>query len=408
MSVITSEVTAREWTLDVITDERVPFFFQIPTVAVHRSVLAALDIPEFCLVRLRRVSTNQTQAVWLVGDDDELWESCPTAWHATARLSNAAWRAYGAGTIPRSGERLQLSHVSARMPAMPAHIEDVLPGDEVGLHRLDAATLGIGRWALLNHTGIPAVCRVRLLDEDRDRGVIRLSYQGRLLLGVSGNRVGPADVTVSPVPVDSRGRVLLVAEPRWFRGRQPRWSRVGAQCERLLAILLRAHGFAFRTVEASPGEDQMLAVRLPAGLFPLIGTQPGMQVVVEWGPGNRTVATALTAHEQAEEHWPQIEAIGRRRPPTPTTPSVALVSLGVNTRAALGIPRATVVTVRRRVAPLVVNKLNELIVPITGLFIALAVNAKLHAWKLILAVVIILGLLLLPLRMRRNPRGRVR
>jgi hypothetical protein len=94
MIVNAPEATAREWTFDAITDERVPFFFQVPAVAVHRSVLAALGVPEFCLVTLRRVSTNQTQAVWLVGDDDELWESCPTPWHKTACLSNAAWRAF--------------------------------------------------------------------------------------------------------------------------------------------------------------------------------------------------------------------------------------------------------------------------------------------------------------------------
>jgi hypothetical protein len=167
-------------------------------------------------------------------------------------------------------------------------------------------------------------------------------------------------------------------------------------------------GVADRTVEASPGEDQMLTMRVPAALFPLLGTQPGKQVYVEWGPGNRAIATALAAHEPADEDWPSIHAIGRGPSRVATAPSVAQLSVGVNTRAALGIPRVTVVIVRRRVTPLITNKLNELIFPATGLFIALAVNAKLHAWKLVLAVVIILGLLLFPLRIRRNPRGRVR
>jgi hypothetical protein len=408
MTVTALEVSIQEWTFDAITDERVLSFFQLPAVAVHSSVLAALGVPEFCLVTLTRGSTEQTQAVWLVPDEGESWNDSPSPWHATARLSNVAWRAFGVDTTPRSGERLRLSHRSARMTVMPAHVEDVLRGGEIGLHRLDAAKLGIDRWALLNHSGIPAICRVRLLDEDRDCGVARLSYHGRLLLGVHGGLAGQRDITVSPLPVDTRGRRLLVAEPRWLRGHRPRRDRVGAQCERLLSALLGAPGFAFRTVEASPGEDQMYSVRLPAGLFPLIGTRPGMQVFVEWGPGNRAVATALTAHGRTKEDWPPVQAIGRRRSRPPTTPSVALVSLGVNTRSALGIPRAAVVTVRRRVTPLIVDKLNELIVPVTGLFIALAVNVKLHAWTLGLAVVVILGLLLLPLRMRRNPRGRQR
>jgi hypothetical protein len=49
-----------------------------------------------------------------------------------------------------------------------------------------------------------------------------------------------------------------------------------------------------------------------------------------------------------------------------------------------------------------------LILPTTGLFIALAVNVKLQTWKLALATVTIFALLIAPLRLRRNPRGRVR
>lgn len=409
----TPEITAQSLTFNAVTDARTPFFFQIPAVALHRGVLAALDMPELSLAILRRVSPNQIQTVWLVADDGESWDGCPTPWHTTVRLSNAVWRAFGPGTAPSSGEHIQLSCVIGRMPTMPAHIEAVLPGNEVGLHRADAAKLGIGRWALLNHNGIPAACRVRSLEEDRDRGVVRLSYQGRLLLGVPDAPVGLSrEITVAPLPADSRGRPLLVSQPRWAGTRHPRWARamraMGAQGEHLMAGLLRAPGVAFRTVEASPGEDQMLTVRIPAALFPLLGTQPGRQVYVEWGPGNRAIATALMAHEPTDGDWPSVHAIGRRPSSVVAAPSVAQLSVGVNTRAALGIPRVTVVTVRRRVTPLIVNKLNELIFPSTGLFIALAVDARLRAWTLVLAIMIILGLLLLPLRIRRNPQGRVR
>lgn len=66
------------------------------------------------------------------------------------------------------------------------------------------------------------------------------------------------------------------------------------------------------------------------------------------------------------------------------------------------------VTVRRRVGPLIVAKLNELIVPSTALMVALSADIKLKAWALALSGALIVALLLAPLRLRRNPRGRIR
>ncbi|MFF5260292.1 hypothetical protein ACFY4C_15200 [Actinomadura viridis] len=77
-------------------------------------------------------------------------------------------------------------------------------------------------------------------------------------------------------------------------------------------------------------------------------------------------------------------------------------------RAALGVPRVSVVTVRRRVIPLIMGRLNELIVPSTALMVALTADIKLQAWPLVFTGALIVGLLLAPLRIRRNPRGRIR
>ena len=57
---------------------------------------------------------------------------------------------------------------------------------------------------------------------------------------------------------------------------------------------------------------------------------------------------------------------------------------------------------------MILSRLNGLIFPATGLFIALAVNVKLQMWKLVLATLTIFALLPAPLRLRRNPRGRIR
>ena len=395
-------------TIKVVIDARSPLHVQNSTIHFHTSVMAGLGLPDFVLATVSRPATGQTASAWVVGNAEEHWSDCPSPWHSTARTSGSLWRALSDEEVARSGEPLEIAIPTARLPIKGSRVEQMIADNEVGLHRDDAVRLGIHDWAVVNYSGLPAACRVRLLDASDDRGFVRVPFYARLLLGVPDWAPGlPPELLVYPFPTDDQGRPLIVPTPTW---RQSRSARVRAFCgswsDRIFAAVLRAPDVALRTVEAPPGEDQALTVRLPTDLFPLLGTEPGQHVYIEWGPRNRAIATALAASED-QNGLPPMQIVGDRLVLAPDVPSYAEIRVGAGTRAALGIPRLTVVTVRRRVTPLIVDRLNQLIVPVTGLFLGIAADVHVSLWLLALGALIIGMLLLAPLRARRPSPGRV-
>ncbi|MFD0906099.1 hypothetical protein [Actinomadura sediminis] len=398
--------------LRVAIDGRRLALFQVPTVFLHTETMRGLGLPDLTLVTVRLEGGRRSVAAWLVGSDAAWWRTCPTPPDSTARLSRPVWRDLRTGTErPADGDRLEIVVAGSRMPVLPARIERLLSAAEVGLHRDDAARLGLWRWASVNHDGVPALCRVRRTRHEADRGHVRLSYQARMLLNVPPSAAGARpEVLIGPPPARGRRRILRVGEPRWS-DRGTRWPRravrrAGTWGELAGRVVLRAPALCFRTIEATPGEDREQTVRLSEELFTLLGTEPGKQVYLEWGPRNRTVATALPLGQIGGGDWPQVRVTGHRGS-APRPPDVSVAAVGAVSRASLGIPRTAVVTVRRRVGPLVVAKLNQLVVPTTALMVALTADIKLKAWDLVLAGAVIVALMLAPLRMRRNPRGRV-
>jgi hypothetical protein len=374
--------------------------------------MTALGLSDFSLGSLSDLATGKACGVWVVGNSDESWNRCPTPWHRSTRVSASAWRALGTGEPLRSNRTVTLSVPGARLPVKGVLAEQLIADNEIGLHRDDAARLGIREWAVVNYSGVPAVCPVRRLSSAADLGFVRLTLYGRVLLGVPSWSPGlRPEVSISPYPADERGRPLLIAPPPWAAPPVQRTSGImGTWADRIFTSVLRAPIAVLRTVEATPGEDQAIAVRLPAEMFPLLGTFPGRQVYVEWGPGNRAIATALasTPTSPGAEELPDFQIVGDRLAHAPILPASTQIRIGAATRATLGIPSITVVTVRRRVLPLIVGRLNELIVPVTGLFIGIAASVHLRAWVLVFGVVIILALLLAPLRMRQPDLRRVR
>ncbi|MFC7330014.1 hypothetical protein [Marinactinospora rubrisoli] len=399
----------------VLADPAIRFQAQIPTVRMHFTAMTALGLPDFTLVAVRHAATGRSVAAWLVGDERDVWDSSHRPWASTVHLSDdcrRALRADGPGLPP---DDLLLRFPHQRIPVRPAVIGNLLAGDEIGLHPDDARRLGVRGWAFVNNDGIPAALRVRLSSDDRDRGFARLSFQTRLLLDLPRAPAGLyPEVLVGPLPRTRDGRPLLVPEPHWHqRGTghgASRWNllRPAALLEAALVPALRSPSITFRTLEATPGEDTIGTVRLPEEVFPLLGTEPGKEVYLSWGPGNRAVATALAAdpdHQEPSYTPPSI--VGHRLDHLTRPPDFARIQIGAASRAALGIPRATVVTVRRRVLPLLMVHLNELIVPVTALFVALAADLRFSPWQLLFACIIILGLLVAPLRVRRPPKGRL-
>lgn len=393
---------------------RADFFFQVPAVQLHPSVLEAVGVPEFTLVRLRTDRGGNAILAWAITSDEGAWNTCESPWHQTVWLSAGAWRDLTPGDDSRIDQRVSVTFPLARLPVRPARLERLMAGDQLGLHADDAAAYGIEELAFVNFRGIPGLFRVVKSTDDRDKGIVRLSYPGRMLLGIPVRSGGLLpELLFGPMPRPGRNRLALVGEPHWEEDRQfGLFGRLGTLTEALATVVLRAPEVAFRTVDALPGEDHERTVRLAADLFPLLGTQPGKQVYISWGAKNRVVATALAMEPMSTDprrgKWAQTDVVGARVPAARAIPLFARLRISAELRAALGVPRTAVVTVRRRVTSLILSRLNELILPVTGLFIALSVDAKMKVWTVLAAVIIILTLLLAPLRIRRNPRGRVR
>lgn len=395
-------------TLSIVADPRPDLFLQIPVVVVHESVLAALGAPEYTLVVVQRGDAGPRVSAWLTGNDDPSWHACRAPWHRTAQFSVAMWRELA---VSPSRVECEMTVTRPRMTVRPARLGSLLDGNEVGIHAGDADRLGLDGWAVINHCGVPGAYRIRRSEDARDAGILRVPYQARMLQAIPSPRNGlRPDTVISALPRDRSGKVLLVGSLVPDGPRHGRLAavmrRIADTIEKALRLVLRAPAVSFRTVEATPGEDQSTIARIGPELFPLLGVQPGDQVYVEWGPGNRSVVIALEQHP-ADPAWPDVEYVGHRPESPPSLPDFTVIGLGATTRVTLGIPRVAVVTVRRRLTPLIMKKANQLIVPVAGLFLGLSVDAHLAAWLLVCATVVILGLLIAPIRMRRPPRGRV-
>jgi len=410
MTVIKAADSSSIRTVEFVTDARQPLMAQVPTVHLHSSTMAALGLSDFTLSTIQDGESGRTCTVWVVGNSEPLWDDCPTPWHRTIRVSASAWRALGTGQPVRSGRSTVLSYPAARLPVKGVLAEQLIADDEIGLHYDDVVRLGIGQWVVVNYNGVPAACRVRRLRSSADLGFVRLPLYTRTLLGIPSWSPGlRPEVLIAAFPVTERGAPLLIAPVLWKPARAQRITgTIGTFTDRITTWMLRAPSTVLRTVEATPGEDQGLTVRLPAELFPLLGTSPGRQVYVEWGPRNRSIATALAMGQETEHDLPDFQIVGDRLAHATALPSFAQVRVGATTRATLGVPRIAVVSVRRRVVPLIIGRLNELIIPVTGLSLGIAARVHLRLWVLVIGIAAVLILLLAPLRVRRADLRRVR
>jgi hypothetical protein len=84
------------------------------------------------------------------------------------------------------------------------------------------------------------------------------------------------------------------------------------------------------------------------------------------------------------------------------SPTRAVVRMG----SELGIPRHTVVTVRRRLVPRLAARADELVLlPLGGLAVAALAIQGFRIYRVVLGSVTILAMSLLPLRRSRPPQG---
>jgi hypothetical protein len=408
----------------------------VPVAFVRPSVLDAWGLLPQTLVEIS--NGRRSLAVWLRPTTDG--GGAPFA--ASVDNGYPLWLTARARTLlgVQAGDRVSVRVPQRVSPRVLTAAVDDLPGaGEIDVSHADARRVGRGRpWALLvsEQIAMPVRMRVRALRP----GQIRLSMLGRVLLFGRGEQAGAAltaegegepvlrivGVTQPPAP---RPLVLCEIPPDRlpFRDALRRHSRVAARRGSVAGLLSRGartfssgveHGlrglllappFGFRTSAAEVGDDGNAVVRLHHSAFPLLGIAPGNQVLVQWAD-RQTIAIALESVTATEPDRPGIAALQRvevfaRRDREPGLEALtAGVAAGI--RFDLGIPRHTVVTIRRRVTPLVVARLNELVIPLGGLLLAAAAIPGFRGWFLAAGALVVVLLSMLPLLYSSPPPGR--
>jgi hypothetical protein len=301
----------------------------------------------------------------------------------------------------------------AQLIVVPALIDRLPPADIVEVRENVCDYMGHHRWALLSHQGLTMPVRLRPA-RIRD-GEIRMSMLARSLVGFTSEPGANATVQLSELPAEShRSPILgvrtLVSEREWhgWIGLPIFIARSTIQCfESLARLFLKAPKLCVRTTEALVGDDTNRVVRLASHVFPLLGLHPGDHVVVQWAR-RRTLAVALekpdygaTPRNLPRHVDPEMQGIPENIPAEYLT-----IGIAAEMRSALGIPRHTVVTIQRRVVPLVSRRLNELTIPVGGLLLAAATVKGLSRTAVAIGLVVIILLAMLPARHKTPPSGR--
>ncbi|MFD2025594.1 hypothetical protein [Promicromonospora aerolata] len=310
------------------------------------------------------------------GRDEVAW-----AWSTTADGIPESARALAPGEIGVS-RRLRAAlddapTVSVRVPPVvplrtySALVDDMPGADEVQVNPSDVEP---GTYLLVQGG---ATAWVHAIPRDHVRaGTVRLAYQLRLL-------------TASDGATDNTLVALVAAEPAVIRHHLPAKrvqqvsEAVDRTMERLWRALFRAPEFSARVVQAHAGDDGAPIVTLHPAVFDRIGIESGQQVLVRWG-GREVVALAVADHDpptsgSPTESMKKVQRVNRLWPDLPEgiSPHVT-VRMSTRLRDQLGAPVATVVTVRRRMRPVLVQNLNSLVIPLASLVLAGAALPEPH------------------------------
>jgi hypothetical protein len=259
------------------------------------------------------------------------------------------------------------------------------------------------------HAGIAAPVRVRVREVPKGQARTTLAFRVLLNLPESDATIQLARLDTRPFrTLDRRGatdaaRLGLVAHA---------WNRARRLTEHGLAPALGAPRIAMRGAPAVVGDDVARVVRLPPSSFPLLGLEPGGRVIVEWADRG-VAAIALELGETSSDT--DLDVIREARKAggidheTGTSYEATVTHLRVRMtaglRADLGIPRRSVVTVRRSLPPLIGRQLQLLAIPLTGIFIAIFTLDGFEWWMAVVAALLALLLVVAPVRRVWPRRG---
>lgn len=385
---------------------------QIKAVFLHPAVLAArgwrFSTPAVATPSGR---TSPSVRVWLLPAPSRLLTAATAEpFSATVWLSDSVWAALLDGDeqvgVPGS---IDLHVITDAVRVAPARIEHVLGGGQVMLHHDDIEkVLGGQPWAIVTHRGTPMAARVVVSDRSEDKGLARLSFYSRLLLGLEVDQFNDLGlVQVSPFH-------LMKATGR--RRRRGARGRIGAALavmravalvvEVLLRPLLRAPEVALRVSESSIGDDAFNVVRIREDALPLLGINVGDEVFLSFGPGHQVAALTLLAGPAALPSGFTTRIVDPGGREDFASDERLLIGVPAPLRDALGIPRSAVVHVRRRLSTLVLGRVNELVLPVGALIFTTLTVPRFSASLAVLGGVAATLLSLLPLRLRQPSRGR--
>jgi hypothetical protein len=274
-----------------------------------------------------------------------------------------------------------------------------------------------GAWGLLIYDEIPMPVRLRVRKIDATK--IRVSFPTRALIYPASNLNSEIDEILHlssiiddrlPFRVALKIRHPSIGIPGFLVGLPRKLiHHMGQFFELLLRPILLAPIVVTRTTEALIGEDTYQVVRLNAQIFPLLGIKPGDQVIVSWA-SRQVVATALEFVEPGTDAKVSTNLQRTDLHHTGTRGSIAphlAIAITAPMRAALRIPRHTVVNVRRRLTPLILGRINELTIPVGGLLLAaLALPGVIRKWGIAISIAIVIALALISARYRLPPPGR--
>ncbi|WP_125775121.1 hypothetical protein [Antribacter gilvus] len=261
---------------------------------------------------------------------------------------------------------------TAQLKPLAALVDDLPAGDEVQVSPDEFP--GPPRRYLLVRGGVTAWVTAVPRAHVRP-GTVRAGYQLRLLTETEGADEAGDFTLVAAGSVRSASRRALSA---WGQVRAAwRLLHLGLDqaTEVVLRFLFRAPTAAVRVIQAHPGDDGQAIVALHPAVFDRIGLEPGQQVLVRWGP-NEVVAVAVEDHDPPSVGAPpegarKVQRVNRLTPDLPDGVAPHVVArLSSSLRLALDAPVATVVSVRRRMRPILVGNLYTLVIPLASLVLA--------------------------------------
>jgi len=270
-------------------------------------------------------------------------------------------------------------------------------------------------WVLATCRGMIAPVRLRSRSHVRDAARVRVSMTMRTLWGIprgpeevlqfgrlvqesfahrisNSRRIGFVEGRRSQVVVSMLSFLVFVGR------------KVDQFFEVLLRVLLRAPVITVRTTQAQLGDDAIDIVIFDRSIFEMLGIPIGGQVIVSWGP-TKAIAVALEALTSSPDNAGRTRRTELLQPTADLDfPQHLIARLSTSVRLDLRCPASTVVVIRRRVRPILIANLRQLIIPVASVVLAAAATDASRK-TLTISFVLMSFFALVPSRYPRPPRG---